>query len=342
MPRILLAFLFIPAISLAASQPSLDSLRAAQQSYVDHFNKFDASALAAFLHPDYSEFAASADTPDLWAARPAAQRTTTFTDLFSAHQTLKLELTSAQYVIAGSTGIVEANQKLTQKPNDGILEYIRTRATFTWVFAADRWRLLAVHRSAPPASAPPAPALAQDPAEARILTTLLATPRWAGVPMVDGRLLRVLAESIQARNVVEVGTSTGFATLWIADALRKTGGHLTTFELDHGRATTARRQFEVAGVSGFVTLIEGDAHKNVAQVKGPLDMVFLDADKDGYLDYLNQLLPLVRPGGLIVAHNMRFPTPSPDYVKAVTTDPNLETIFLNMDDQGAGVTMKKR
>lgn len=342
MPRILLAFLFLPAFSFAAPPPSLDSLKAAQQAYLDRFNRFDASALTALLHPEYSEFTASADTPELWAGRPDAQRSRAFAELFSAHQSLKLELTAAQFVIAESTGIVEANQKLTQQPKGGILEYLRARVTFTWVLAGDRWQLLAVHRSAPPASAPPAPALAQDPAEARILSTVLATPRWAGVPMVDGRLLRVLAESIQARNVVEVGTSTGFASLWIADALRKTGGHLTTFELDHGRAATARRQFEAAGVEGFVTLIEGDAHKNVAQVKGPLDLVFLDADKDGYLDYLNQLLPLVRPGGLVIAHNMRFPTPSPDYVKAVTTDPNLETVFLNMDDQGAGVTLKKR
>jgi predicted O-methyltransferase YrrM/ketosteroid isomerase-like protein len=341
MPRFLFAFLLLPALSPAA-QPTLDSLKAAQQSYVDHFNRFDAPALTAVLHPDYSEFTASADTPDLWAARPAAQRIRTFTELFSAHRTLKLELTAAQYVIAGSTGVVEANQKLTQHPKDGILEYLRSRVTFTWVFSGDNWQLLALHRSAPPASAPPAPALAQDPAEARILSAVLATPRWAGVPMVDGRLLRVLAESTRARNVVEVGTSTGFASLWIADALRKTGGHLTTFELDAGRAATARRQFDAAGVSGFVTLVEGDAHKNVAQVKGPLDMIFLDADKDGYLDYLNQLLPLLRPGGLVIAHNMRFPTPSPDYVKAVTTDLNLETIFLNMDDQGAGVTLKKR
>ncbi|MGC4055419.1 MAG: class I SAM-dependent methyltransferase [Paludibaculum sp.] len=341
MPRFLLEFL-LPALSLAAAQPALDSLKAAQQSYVDSFNRFDAPALTALLHSDYSEFTASADTPDLWTTRPVSERTRTFADLFSTHRTLKLELTSAQFVIAGSTGIVEATQKLTQQPKDGILEYLRARVTFTWIFTGETWRLLAVHRSAPPASAPPAPALAQDPAEALILSTVLATPRWAGVPMVDGRLLRVLAESIQARNVVEVGTSTGFASLWLADALRKTGGRLTTFELDHGRAATARRQFEAAGVSGFVTLVEGDAHKNVAQVKGPLDLIFLDADKDGYLDYLNQLLPLLRPGGLVVAHNMRFPTPSPDYVKAVTTDPNLETIFLNMDDQGAGVTLKKR
>lgn len=333
--------LLLPAFA-AAETPTLDSLRAAQQTYVAAFNHQDPAALAAVLHTNFSEFTPSADTPDLWAARPAAQRRQILTDLFAAHDTLKLELTTAHYVVTGATGIVEATQKLTQKPRHGILEYLRTRATFTWIYDDGRWQLLAVHRSAPPASAPPAPALAQDPAEARILQAVLATPRWAGVPMVDGRLLRVLAESTQARNAIEVGTSTGFATLWLADALRKTGGRVITFEIDPGRAATARRQFRAAGVDSFVTLIEGDAHKNITQVRGPLDLVFLDADKDGYLDYFQHLLPLVRPGGLIVAHNMRFPAPDPNYVRAVTTDPNLETIFLNMDDQGAAVTLKKR
>lgn len=331
----------LPALA-GAGTPAVDGLRAAQRSYVDAFNRQDAPALAALLHPDYSEFTAAGDAPGLWTGRPDTARRQGFAVLFAAHETLKLELTATRFVVAGSTGIVAANQKLTQKPKAGILEYLRSRATFTWVYDADRWQLLATHRSAPPASAPPAPALAQDEAEARILRTVLATPRWAGVPMVDGRLLRVLAESIEARNVVEVGTSTGFAALWLADALRKTGGRLTTFEIDPGRAATARRQFAQADVSSFVQLVEGDAHEKLAQVQGPLDLVFLDADKDGYLDYLRKLLPLVRPGGLIVAHNMRFPTPSAEYVRAVTTDPNLETIFLNMDDQGAGVTLKKR
>lgn len=88
--------------------------------------------------------------------------------------------------------------------------------------------------------------------------------------------------------------------------------------------------------------MEGDAHANIARLKGPIDVVFLDAEKDGYPGYLAKLLPLVRPGGLIIAHNMRWPAPSPAYVKAVTTDPALETVFVNMDDQGIGITLKKR
>ena len=93
----------------------------------------------------------------------------------------------------------------------------------------------------------------------------------------------------------------------------------------------------------IITLVEGDAHEEIAKVKGPIDIVFLDADKAGYLDYLNKLLPLIRPGGLILAHNTTNAGPQmQDYIKAVTTDENLETIFLNKQDRGMGVTLKKR
>lgn len=83
-------------------------------------------------------------------------------------------------------------------------------------------------------------------------------------------------------------------------------GRLTTFEIDGGRAATARRHFEQAGVENRVTLIEGDAHEKIRRIGGPVDIVFLDADKQGYLDYLNRLLPSVRPGGLIIADNIEM------------------------------------
>ena len=86
----------------------------------------------------------------------------------------------------------------------------------------------------------------------------------------------------------------------------------------------------------------GDAHVEAAKLRDPIDLLFLDADKEGYLDYLRKLGPLVRAGGLIVAHNMASPRPDPRYVEAVTTDPALETVFLNMHEAGVGVTLKKR
>lgn len=184
-----------------------------------------------------------------------------------------------------------------------------------------------------------------SPAERRILEVLAEvyrSHRYLSVPEEDGRLLRLLAESIGAKQVVEVGTSTGYSGLWLLLALAKTGGRLTTFEIDRERHALARAHFERAGVGPLATAVLGDAHAEVARLQGPVDLAFLDADKEGYLDYLRKLLPLVRPGGLVVAHNMASPPPDPAYVSAVTTDPELETVFLNMHDAGVGVTLKKR
>lgn len=160
---------------------------------------------------------------------------------------------------------------------------------------------------------------------------------YLSVPERDGRALRLLTETTNAKNVVEIGTSTGYSGLWFCLALQKTGGRLTTFEIDHQRAIEARAHFQAAGVSDLVTIVEGDAHKNIGQLKGPIDLLFIDADKEGYVDYLNRLLPLVRPGGLIVVHNIDM---VPDYVKAVNANPKLETIFYT-EGAGMGITLKK-
>ena len=153
----------------------------------------------------------------------------------------------------------------------------------------------------------------------------------------------MLAETTNAQKVVEIGTSNGYSGIWWALALRKTGGRLITHEIDADRANLARKNFKRAGVEDIITLIEGDAHENILQVRGPIDIVFLDADKEGYHDYLKKILPLVRPGGLIIAHNTtNSGSAMADYIEAVTTDPDLETLFLHKDDRGIGVTLKKR
>ena len=190
---------------------------------------------------------------------------------------------------------------------------------------------------------PPRP---RDEAEAKILSVLDALDHYregtSNVPREDGRMLRLLTEATGARNVVEIGTSNGYSGIWFSLALSKTGGHLTTFDIDKGRFEMAKDNFKKAGVDGLVTQVLGDAHKEVVRLKEPIDLLFIDADKQGYLDYFTKLLPLVRPGGLIVAHNMASPPPDPAFVKAVTTNPELETLFVNMDNQGLGIALKKR
>ena len=184
---------------------------------------------------------------------------------------------------------------------------------------------------------PPVP---KDDNEKRILGILdniRATQSYRNVPPEDGRLLRLLAESMNAKNVVEIGTSTGYSAIWMGLALQKTGGKMTTYEIDAGRAATARANFERAGMADIITLVLGDAHEKVTSLKGPIDIIFLDADKQGYIDYLDKLLPLVRPGGLVIAHNITPRMADPDYMKAITTNPNLETIVRG----GVGLSLKK-
>jgi predicted O-methyltransferase YrrM len=126
--------------------------------------------------------------------------------------------------------------------------------------------------------------------------------------------------------------------MWIALGLQKTGGKLTTFELDPGRAASARANYKKAGVGGIVTLVEGDAHQNIRKLKEPIDVVFIDAEKEGYVDYLNTLLPLVRPGGLILAHNVDM---IQDYMRQVNSNADLDTVVYTAGG-GMAVTLKKR
>ena len=184
------------------------------------------------------------------------------------------------------------------------------------------------------------PSVPRDDNEKKVLDILAdirARQSYRNVPPEDGRLLRILAESMNAQHIAEIGTSTGYSGIWFGLALQKTGGKLTTYEIDAQRAATARANFERAGMADIITLVEGDAHEKVAALKGPIDMIFLDADKEGYIDYLNRLLPLLRPGGLIVAHNITPGMADPDFMDAINTNPNLETIVRT----GVSITLKK-
>lgn len=171
-----------------------------------------------------------------------------------------------------------------------------------------------------------------------VLADIDANERYLNVPQHDGRLLRILARAMDAKHVVEVGTSTGYSSIWFGLALKETGGKLTTYEIDAQRAATARENFKQARMEDIITLVEGDAHEEVTKLTGPIDILFLDADKEGYIDYLEKLLPQVRAGGLILAHNINPRMADPKYMEAITTNPNLETVVRG----GMGITLKKK
>ena len=93
------------------------------------------------------------------------------------------------------------------------------------------------------------------------------------------------------------------------------------------------------------TIVLGDAHETTKRLKGPIDILFLDADPSGYADYMARLLPLVRPGGLILGSDMHppvSPTPDPRFLDAITKNPDLDTSFIMLESFGISMTLKKR
>ena len=218
----------------------------------------------------------------------------------------------------------------------------------------DEGAVVAPAAKAGPAPPPPEPPPPEPPPVLRAddekkIIAILADMRknqsrgMMNVPIEDGRLLRTLTAAACAKHVVEIGTSNGYSGIWICLALKATGGRLTTYEIDARRASLARENFRRAGVDGIVTLVEGDAHKEITKLEGPIDIVFLDADKGGYMDYLRKLLPKVRVGGMILAHNTSSHARGMrGFLEAVTKDPDLETIFLHQKGAGVSVTIKKR
>ena len=181
-----------------------------------------------------------------------------------------------------------------------------------------------------------------------------------GLPLVDaevGALLRVLATSIGASRILEIGTAIGYSGIWLAGAL-PAGGMLVTLELDEGRAREARDNFARAGVSDRVSVVVGDAQLKIAKVSGPFDLIFQDGSKKLYTPLLDRLVALLRPGGLLVTDNVlwsgevvpgfhKTPSKNPDETRAiieynerVAAHPQLLTSVVPLRD-GVSISVKR-
>lgn len=126
--------------------------------------------------------------------------------------------------------------------------------------------------------------------------------RYLNITRDTGEFLRVLVKATAARRVLEIGTSNGYSALWLASSL-PSGGHLTTIELLPAKAEEAQRHFERAGLAGCITLLQGEAGTLLAPLPAGFDLIFLDADRARYVAMLDELLRLLRPGGLLVCDN---------------------------------------
>lgn len=180
-----------------------------------------------------------------------------------------------------------------------------------------------------------------------------ATRDWSEHPgmMVDaaeGRLLAMLVALTAAGRILEVGTFTGYSAICMAEAL-PADGHITTLELSPEHAAKAAEHIELAGAADRISILQGHALDSLAALRGPFDLAFIDADKPAYPAYFDAVLPLVRPGGLIVADNvlrggrvLDVENPDPGVVgmrgfnDRVATDPRVEAVLLTVRD---GITL---
>ena len=182
----------------------------------------------------------------------------------------------------------------------------------------------------------------------------------AQLPLIDaevGGLLRVLAISIGATRILEIGTAIGYSGIWLAGALPP-GGMLMTMEMSEERAREARDNFARAGLADRVSVLVGDANLKLAKVSGPFDLIFQDGDKQLYSPMLDRLVALLRPRGLLVTDNVLWDgevapgfidtprRPAADtravaeYNVRVAAHPDLTTTIVPLRD-GVSISVKK-
>lgn len=165
------------------------------------------------------------------------------------------------------------------------------------------------------------------------------------VPRQDGQFLNLLVSASRSRNVLEIGTSHGYSAIWISLALEETGGRLTTIDIDPEKVRLAKENVGKASLSHRVTFHEGDAHQLVTTLDGPFDFVFLDADKEGQMDYFKKLYPdKLAPGGIIAVHNAIHSRRSMrEYLDTVSQHRDFTSVVLSVTmDDGFSISYRKR
>src|SRR5437868_12707000 len=171
------------------------------------------------------------------------------------------------------------------------------------------------------------------------------------VDVIEGRFLQMLVRLSGAKKILELGMFTGYSTLMMAEALPD-DGHLITCEIDPKAEAIARRYFAESPDGHKITIRMGPALDTIKTLNGPLDIVFIDADKPNYKNYYGACLPFLKPGGLIVADNVLWsgkvlnPQNADDHAivafdRMVQSDPRVENVCLTVRD-GMMLARKRR
>jgi predicted O-methyltransferase YrrM len=168
--------------------------------------------------------------------------------------------------------------------------------------------------------------------------------RWydMNIPTSDGKLLHDIIVKNGYTKALEIGTSTGHSSIWIAWALSKTGGKLITIEINELRHKEALANINQAGLSEYVDARLADAHQLVKELPGSFDFVFSDADKGWYVNYFKDVDPKLESGGCFKAHNVRTGSrrgrgsSTQDYLDYVQSLDNYRT---TVDNTGGGIAI---
>lgn len=162
----------------------------------------------------------------------------------------------------------------------------------------------------------------------------------------DAMMLRILVESTGARRGVEVGTATGYGALQMGVGFERTGGHLTTIDIDPEMVRKARENIRKAKLDRTVTVVEGDALEAIPRLEGKFDFVFIDAVKKDYMKYFQALYPMLEPGAVIVADNVvRFREQMKDFLDAMEEDPDYDMVIVRCSEEkgdGMAIIHKRR
>ena len=168
-----------------------------------------------------------------------------------------------------------------------------------------------------------------------------------------GMFYNIMLKSINAKKILEIGMSVGYSGLWFADAVMsntQSDGQIITIDRERFKIDNAKKNFEEAGVSSLIKIRDGEARKVLYDIKEEFgknyfDFIFIDADKESYIEYFDLCLPLVRKGGMIGADNIllpeRFNEMMVDYLSHVRSNPNVQSVTIPIDN-GEEITIKLR
>ena len=168
---------------------------------------------------------------------------------------------------------------------------------------------------------------------------LPSSQRTRNVDRETGEWLNLLIRATGAQRILEIGSSNAVSTILLADAARANGGRVTGTELIPERAAAANRNLAEAGLADVATVLAGNAQDTIADLDGPFDLVFIDAEKDDYPAHLLAIVDRVRPGGLILADNVVSHDVSA-YQNLVRERDDLETVTIPLN-RGIEFTLKR-